>query len=61
MTAQFDSGPHALISLLLAALWILGPPQYDPHAPRVEAAIDLLASVRRRVLLADPEAFEEAR
>jgi hypothetical protein len=62
MSSEPDSG--VLICLLLvAALFVLkflGPAQYDPNAPRIEAAIDLLADVRRRVLLRDPEAFEGA-
>ena len=43
-----------LTIVLVIAFYVLAklaPPRYVPTAPRVEAAIDLLAGVRRRVLL----------
>ena len=39
----------------------LAPPRYDATAPRIEAAIGLLASVRRRVLLTADEGSEVLR
>ena len=44
----------ALTLVLVIAFFVLAklaPPRYVATAPRVEAAIDLLAVVRRRVLL----------
>ncbi len=51
MNQQADGVAGAVV--LILALFVfakLAPPRYVPTAPRVEAAIDLLAVVRRRVM-----------
>ena len=51
----------ALTVMLVIAFYVLAklaPPRYVPTAPRVEAAIDLLAEVRRRVLLSAGDGSE---
>ena len=61
MDEQADGVTLALV--LVVALFViakLAPPRYVATAPRVEAAIDLLASVRRRVLLSAGDGSELA-
>jgi hypothetical protein len=57
---QRTDGVAATIVLVIALFVLakLAPPRYLATAPRVEAAIDLLAEVRRRVLLSAGESGE---
>ena len=51
----------ALALVLVVTFFVLAklaPPRYVATAPRVEAAIDLLAGVRRRVLLSAGDSSE---
>ena len=53
-------GAYAIVAVVIAffVLAKLAPPRYVATAPRVEAAIDLLAVVRRRVLLSAGDSSE---
>lgn len=62
MNTQTDFTAVAIVLVIASfVLAKLAPPQYVSTAPRVEAAINLLAEVRRRVMLEGVDGHEVLR